>query len=128
MAGGIFLALYKDGKGYDITDLVQKIVWKGRKGAASRSISVTLIDDDGYGHDRAKINVMSGHTCIFKYNGKILIGNSKLQNFVILSVQILKQRLFFSHRPDLIFLGYVNPQFVHIYLVFYISILSLILQ
>ncbi len=72
MAGGIFLALYKDGKGYDITDLVQKIVWKGRKGAASRSISVTLIDDDGYGHDRAKINVMSGHTCIFKYNGKEL--------------------------------------------------------
>ena len=72
MASGIYLALYKNGKGYDITSLVQKVVWKGRKGAASRSLTVTLLDDDGYGHDRVKINVMSGHTCIFKYNGKEL--------------------------------------------------------
>ena len=33
MASGIYLALYKNGKGYDITSLVQKVVWKGRKGA-----------------------------------------------------------------------------------------------
>lgn len=72
MASGIYIALYKSGKGYDITSLVQKVVWKGRKGAAARSITVTLVDDDGYGHDRARINVMEGYTCIFKYNGKEL--------------------------------------------------------
>jgi hypothetical protein len=72
MASGVYLALYKNKKGYDITDLVQKVVWKGRKGSASRSINVTLIDDNGADHDRAKIKVMAGHTCIFKYNGKEL--------------------------------------------------------
>ena len=57
MASGIYLALYKAGKGYDITNLVQKVVWKGRKGAASRSLSVTLIDDDGYGHEIGRAHV-----------------------------------------------------------------------
>lgn len=72
MASGIYLALWKGKKGYDITNLVKKVVWKGRKGAAARSLTVTLIDDDGYDHDRADIDVTEGHQCIFKYDGKEL--------------------------------------------------------
>lgn len=72
MADGIYLSLWKGNKGYDITNLVQTVKWKGRKGAAARSLTVTLIDDDGYDHDRAGINVTEGHQCIFKYNGKEL--------------------------------------------------------
>lgn len=72
MAEGVFLSLWKGSKRYDITNIVQKVTWKGRKGAASRSLTVILADDNGHGHDRAGIKVMEGHKCMFKYNGKEL--------------------------------------------------------
>lgn len=72
MASGIYLAIWKEEKGHDITNLVKKIVWKGRKGSASRSITATLIDDDGYNHDRTSIDVIKGYQCVFKYDGQEL--------------------------------------------------------
>ena len=35
----INLILYRDGKTYDISELVESIKWKGRKGSAARSVS-----------------------------------------------------------------------------------------
>lgn len=69
MASGMSLILIKGEQGYDISQLVESVKWKGRKGTASRSISVTLIDDDGYKHARSGIDVEEGHQCIFSYKG-----------------------------------------------------------
>lgn len=67
---GINLIIIKGDQGYDVTQLVEKIVWKGRKGSSSRTLAVTLIDDDGYKHARSEIDVEKGHQCIFCYDGE----------------------------------------------------------
>lgn len=72
MADGISLIIIKGEQGYDVTQLVETIKWKGRKGSAARSINVTLVDDDGYQHARSEIDIEKGHQCLFSYNGKEL--------------------------------------------------------
>ena len=42
----ISLILYKDGRAYDISGLAESIKWKGRKGSAARSVSISLLDDN----------------------------------------------------------------------------------
>jgi hypothetical protein len=70
MASGICLIIAKtSSSGIDITNLVQEIKWKGRKGSAARSLQVKILDDDGYEHARSGIDVEEGHQCLFKYNG-----------------------------------------------------------
>lgn len=70
MADGISLIIVKgETQGLDVTELVESIQWKGRKGAAARSISVTLVDDDGFQHARSGIDIEQGHQCLFNYNG-----------------------------------------------------------
>lgn len=70
MADGISLIIVKgETQGYDVTELIETIQWKGRKGAAARSISVTLVDDDGFQHARSGIDIEQGHQCLFNYNG-----------------------------------------------------------
>lgn len=69
MADGISLIILKGEQGYDVTQLVEQVKWKGRKGSSSRTLSVTLIDDDGYKHARSGIDVEQGHQCIFSYDG-----------------------------------------------------------
>lgn len=70
MASGISLVLFKGGNGYDITEICSEVKWSGRKGSSSRSIDVTLLDDEE--RDRAGINVTEGHQCVFSYDGKEL--------------------------------------------------------
>lgn len=69
MVKGISLLLIKNGQATEIGNLVSNIKWKGRKGAASRTLSVTLLDDDGYNHARSGIDVTEGHQCLFSYDG-----------------------------------------------------------
>lgn len=69
MAEGMSLIIIKDEQGYDVTQLVEQAKWKGRKGSSSRTLDVTLIDDDGYKHARSGIDVEQGHQCIFSYDG-----------------------------------------------------------
>lgn len=69
MANGISLIIIKGEQGYDVSRLVEKISWKGRKGSSARTLSVTLIDNDGYKHARSEIDVEQGHQCLFSYNG-----------------------------------------------------------
>lgn len=65
------LALYilNGTSGHDVSNLVQKITWKGKKGSAARSIEVTMVDDDAKGQARVKFDVSQGYTCIFKWQG-----------------------------------------------------------
>lgn len=69
MAEGMSLIILKGEQGYDVTQLVEQAKWKGRKGSSSRTLDVTLIDDDGYKHARSGIDVEQGHQCIFSYDG-----------------------------------------------------------
>lgn len=69
MAEGMSLIIIKGEQGYDVTQLVEQAKWKGRKGSSSRTLDVTLIDDDGYKHARSGIDVEQGHHCIFSYDG-----------------------------------------------------------
>lgn len=62
----------KDGTTYDMSELVIKATWAGRKGSAARSLSVTLIDDDGWNHARSGIDVTKGNQCAFYWEGKEL--------------------------------------------------------
>jgi hypothetical protein len=66
---GINLVLLKNGNGYDITNLIESITWSGRTGAAFRTLTVSLLDDNGHNHARAEIDVTQGNQCIFSYNG-----------------------------------------------------------
>ncbi len=57
---------------YDYSELVNKIVWSGRKGAAPRSVSATLYDSETLGNNRPKVDCGSGQTCVLYENGKEL--------------------------------------------------------
>lgn len=61
----IRLLLINGSNTYDVSELVESVRWNGRKGSAGRSITVSLLDDDGRGNNRAMINVEDGHHCVF---------------------------------------------------------------
>lgn len=65
----ISLILYRDGKTYDISELVESIKWKGRKGSAARSVSISLLDSKNV---KSRIDVTKGHQLIFGYKGEEL--------------------------------------------------------
>ena len=63
------LIIIKGSSASDVSELVSTVKWSGRKGAAARTLSVTFIDDGGYGHDRAGVDVEEGHRCIYYRDG-----------------------------------------------------------
>ena len=69
---GMNLIVIKSGQSLDMTQLIEKVEWRGRKGSSARTLDVTLIDDDGYRHARSGIDVEQGCQCIFSYDGKEL--------------------------------------------------------
>lgn len=66
----IQLLVVKDKKTIDMTNLVHSVRWSGRKGSSARTITVTMIDDDGYRHARSGIDVADGNQCVFLVDGK----------------------------------------------------------
>lgn len=66
----IQLLVVKNKKTIDMTNLVQSVRWSGRKGSSARTITVTMIDDDGYRHARSGIDVSDGNQCVFLVDGK----------------------------------------------------------
>ena len=66
----IQLLVVKDKKTIDMTNLVKSVRWSGRKGSSARTITVAMIDDDGYRHARSGIDVADGNQCVFLVNGK----------------------------------------------------------
>lgn len=69
MVQGISLIVIKGEQGYDVTELVESVKWQGRKGSSARTLTAQLVDDDGYKHARARIDVEQGPQCLFSYNG-----------------------------------------------------------
>lgn len=70
--GKIKFLVAKDGTTYDMSELVEKVTWAGRKGSAARSVSVSLLDDDGWKHARSGIDVTKGNQCAFYWEGEEL--------------------------------------------------------
>lgn len=66
----IQLLVVKNKKTIDMTNLAQSVRWSGRKGSSARTITVTMIDDDGYRHARSGIDVADGNQCVFLVDGK----------------------------------------------------------
>lgn len=66
----IQLIVVKDKKTIDMTNLVKSVRWSGRKGSSARTITVAMIDDDGYRHARSGIDVADGNQCVFLVDGK----------------------------------------------------------
>lgn len=66
----IRLLVVKDKKTIDMTNLVKSVRWSGRKGSSARTITVAMIDDDGYRHARSGIDVADGNQCVFLVDGK----------------------------------------------------------
>lgn len=54
----------------DMTALVKFVHWKGRKGSSARTLTVTMIDDNGYKHIRSGIDVEDGDQCVFYVDGR----------------------------------------------------------
>ncbi len=105
---GINLIIIKEGKGYDVTQLVEQIKWSGRKGAASRTLSVTLVDDDGYQHARSGIDVEQGHQCIFSYDRKELF-----RGIIMTQTQSSQKRLAFKAYDNGIYLANNKDTFTY---------------
>ena len=67
--GKMNFIVIKGGDVYDMSELVISVSWQGRRGAAARSLNVSLLDDYEYAHKRSYIKVEEGHQCIFSYDG-----------------------------------------------------------
>lgn len=77
--GKIKFMVFKDGATYDMSELVGKVTWGGRKGSAARYVTVTLLDDDGWKHARSGIDVTRGNQCAFYWEGKELFRGILMQ-------------------------------------------------
>jgi len=108
MADGISLIIIKGEQGYDVTQLVEQIKWKGRKGSAARSIVVTLVDDDGYKHARSEIDVEQGHQCLFQYNGVELF-----RGIIMAQTQNSKKKMQFTAYDNGIYLANNKDTFTY---------------
>lgn len=54
---------------YDMTNITIRVRLAGRKGAAARTLTATMLDDDNYGRPRPEIDVEDGVHCIFYWDG-----------------------------------------------------------
>lgn len=63
--GKITFLVTKGETTYDMSELVESVTWSGRKGSPARTLSVSLIDDDGWKHARSGIDVTKGNHCVF---------------------------------------------------------------
>lgn len=62
--------LIKGKAGYDISGIVQKATWSGRKNSPARSLQLALMDDPSLGNmNRADIDVYEGNHLIFMEGG-----------------------------------------------------------
>lgn len=100
MAKGISLMIMKGSAAEDMTQLVESVKWSGRKGSSSRTLTVSMIDDDGYKHARSGINCEEGHQCIFSYDGKELF-----RGIIMNQTQSNKKKLTFTAYDNGIYLA-----------------------
>lgn len=106
--GSISLYIYHGNSGWDISGLVDEIVWGGRKGTLPRYLEVTLLDDDTRGQERIKIDVEKGYTCVFKWKGK-----EKFRGIIMKQDNSEKKHLKFKAYDECIYLANSQDSFAY---------------
>jgi len=104
----IQLLIVQNKKTTDMTALVKNIHWKGRKGSSARTLTVTMIDDDGYKHARSGINVEDGNQCVFLVDGK-----ERFRGILLNQNQGNKKNLKFTAYDNGIYLANNKDTFVY---------------
>ena len=66
------LIVIQDGNAFDILDLCNNITWSGRIGTPTRSLKVTLLDDERGRYPRSCVNIEKGTQCIYSRENKEL--------------------------------------------------------
>lgn len=56
----------------DCSELISKVTFSGRKGAAPRSVEAVLLDSEGYSQGRAEIDCSEGKLCVLSLKNKEL--------------------------------------------------------
>ncbi|MCD8208768.1 MAG: hypothetical protein LUD72_12585 [Bacteroidales bacterium] len=108
MASGLTLLAIEGSKTYDITELVEKVQWKGRFGSATRSLKVTLMDDPGYQRSRSGIDVTEGHQCYLEYDGSELF-----RGIIMNQSQTQKKKMTFTAYDNGIYLSNNKDTYVY---------------
>lgn len=104
----IQLLVVKNKKTIDMTNLVQSVRWSGRKGSSARTITVTMIDDDGYRHARSGIDVADGNQCVF-----LVYGKERFRGILMNQNQGDKKQLKFKAYDNGIYLANNKDTFVY---------------
>ena len=104
----ISLILLKGDQGYDVSQLVEQIRWKGRKGASARTLTVQLVDDDSGQHARAAVDVEQGQHCIFSLNGAELF-----RGIILSQTQNSRKKLTFTAYDNGIYLANNRDTFTY---------------
>ena len=104
----IQLLIVQNKKTTDMTTLVKSVHWKGRKGSSARTLTVTMIDDDGYKHARSGIDVEDGNQCIFLVDGK-----ERFRGILLNQNQGNKKNLKFTAYDNGIYLANNKDTFVY---------------
>ena len=88
----------------DITSLVEQFHWKGRKGSSGRSVTVKILDDDGYHHARSGIDVEEGYNCLITCNGneifRGIIMKTNQRDNKIMSFVAYDNGIYFANNKD----------------------------
>ncbi|TCX51922.1 MULTISPECIES: hypothetical protein [unclassified Dehalobacter] len=90
--------LIQAGKTMDISELVSDMTWSGRKGAAGRSVSMTLLDAPEY--TRSGIDIEKGCQCIATWKGAEL-----LRGLVVSQGRGKSKKLSIASRDNLIYMA-----------------------
>lgn len=74
MDSKISLIIIKTGStsGKEISQLCESITWSGKRSSPTRTLEFTILDDDGYNHDRAGIDIEKGYHALFYYDDEEL--------------------------------------------------------
>lgn len=101
--------LVKDKSGYDISDIVQKVVWSGRKNSPARSLQIVLLDDASLGSsNRADVDVYSGNHLIFSEDGAELF-----RGIIMKQVSTQEQTLTITAYDNAIYLSNNKDSFTY---------------
>lgn len=92
----IGFTIIQSGKNLDISELISTVSWSGRKGAAGRKITATLLDSPEF--ERASIDVYKGCQCIVTWKGAEI-----LRGIVIDQARGKSKKLQITARDNLIY-------------------------
>lgn len=92
----------------DMTALVKSVHWKGRKGSSARTLTVTMIDDNGYKHARSGIDVEDGNQCVFYVDGQ-----ERFRGILLNQGQSSKKQLKYTAYDNGIYLANNKDTFVY---------------